>query len=162
MALYCGCSVSTRMEGTERSLSPMLLGLFAAVAASRPAWRVLKAVLLGLIRGRCGVAASRPAWRVLKGNMMMLKNVYFGSCSVSTRMEGTESAKTAAAFTVLGLVAASRPAWRVLKVRLAVYCADREIRCSVSTRMEGTESPCPSLLAARPAWLQRLDPHGGY
>src|SRR6266487_1017534 len=90
MALYCGCSVSTRMEGTERSLSPMLLGLFAAVAASRPAWRVLKAVLLGLIRGRCGVAASRPAWRVLKGNMMMLKNVYFGSCSVSTRMEGTE------------------------------------------------------------------------
>ncbi len=59
------------MEGTESAaeLAPEYRD-DNAVAASRPAWRVLK-VLLG-IEGLLGVqvAATRPVWRVLKDALL--------------------------------------------------------------------------------------------
>ncbi len=58
-------------------------------------------------------------------------------CSDSTRMEGTESGA-------------------------AIQWHRVRRRCSDSTRMEGTESTKSHRLCTRSAWLQRLDPHGGY
>ncbi len=42
-------------------------GLVYAVAATRPAWRVLKVAMGAIVAVAVGVvAATRPAWRVLK------------------------------------------------------------------------------------------------
>ena len=62
---------------------------------------------------------------------------YIG-CSVSTRLEGTESAAMLSGTQSKLLVAASRPAWRVLK--------GQRLR----------------LLSRQEPQLQRLDPLGGY
>jgi len=47
-------------------------------------WKRLRNLKDGL------VAASRPAWRVLKVHGAKFHLCCFGGCSVSTRMEGTE------------------------------------------------------------------------
>src|SRR6266702_2042603 len=104
------------MEGTE-SLHP---GAYdqngRRVAATRPAWRVLKGLLELHSEVRSLVAATRPAWRVLKGQAWLLH----------PRRDS--------------VVAATRPAWRVLKVeRKTFHLGQFGQCCSDSTRMEGTE-----------------------
>src|SRR5260370_7359763 len=61
-----------------------------AGAATRPAWRVLKAAAQR--GGRChqGVAATRPAWRVLKAQRFVHLIIKSCRCSDSTRLEGAE------------------------------------------------------------------------
>src|SRR6266487_4531322 len=87
---------------------------------------------------RSVVAATRPAWRVLKEQMHTATCQFPHGCSDSTRMEGTE-----------------RAAARIDDLLKSSCCSD-------STRMEGTESTKSHRLCTRSAWLQRLDPHGGY
>src|SRR6266851_3615070 len=88
---------------------------FGLVAATRPAWRVLKdeegAHRYAVVRA---VAATRPAWRVLKDWIIAI---------------GATPAT----------VAATRPAWRVLKDSTGQRSESRRFCCSDSTRLEGTE-----------------------
>src|SRR6266700_3424905 len=87
-----GCSDSTRMEGTESVVASIPRHGSREVAATRPAWRVLKEAKQAMACGRgARVAATRPAWRVLKGR----HGAGFGPHQAN--------------------VAATRPAWRVLK-----------------------------------------------
>src|SRR6266567_2722331 len=80
------------MEGTERFIFTNDMSAPERVAATRPAWRVLKDLGLLLLSGfHLVVAATRPAWRVLKEAKQAM------ACGRGAR------------------VAATRPAWRVLK-----------------------------------------------
>src|SRR6266704_2775565 len=80
------------MEGTERFIFTNDMSAPERVAATRPAWRVLKEAKQAMACGRgARVAATRPAWRVLKGR----HGAGFGPHQAN--------------------VAATRPAWRVLK-----------------------------------------------
>src|SRR6266567_1689992 len=90
MQLLRCCSDSTRMEGTESENKIDAGGSAAGVAATRPAWRVLKDPGPTRSARSIRVAATRPAWRVLK------EQVY-------SRWQYNH------------VVAATRPAWRVLK-----------------------------------------------
>ncbi len=102
------------MEGTERGATDASTSGEVAVAATRPAWRVLKARYIG----------GNP------GSILC--------CSDSTRMEGTERTEEWYAFLVeLGCSDSTRMEGteRSLPRRrsFAGWC------CSDSTRMEGTE-----------------------
>src|SRR5260370_28310370 len=110
-----------------------------AGAATRPAWRVLKAAAQR--GGRChqGVAATRPAWRVLKAQRFVHLIIKSCRCSDSTRLEGTERLAKGGDERRQSIVAATRPAWRVLKASCSSVFWHLHMSCSDSTRFEGTE-----------------------
>ncbi len=60
------------------------------VAATRPAWRVLKDGDIAIGATPATVAATRPAWRVLKDSTGQRSESRRFCCSDSTRLEGTE------------------------------------------------------------------------
>jgi len=93
-----------------------------------------------------GVAASRPAWGVLKDDNAEIGPLLRLCCSDSTRMEGTERREASALIAKTISVAATRPAWRVLKEYYRALEVSGGERCSDSTRMEGTERPTGMLI----------------
>src|SRR5712692_7627452 len=108
------------------------------------------------------VAATRPAWRVLK--VPRTCRAWRGSacCSDSTRLEGTERRRMDQTGIPVGLVAATRPAWRVLKEVPSSCMIACSGGCSDSTRLEGTERSHADMNCWPTPSLQRLDPLGGY
>src|SRR6266487_595441 len=110
------------------------------------------------------VAATRPAWRVLKGSCIISCSSHpTRCCSDSTRMEGTESGTREQLHERSRGVAATRPAWRVLKDWLD-YQVLRSNTTVAATRPAWRVLKVYSLLTAvlEDQSLQRLDPHGGY
>src|SRR5216683_927778 len=117
MAVKCRFVAATRPAWRVLKVSPHSGPVSPpGVAATRPAWRVLKDSVRVSISHKCAfVAATRPAWRVLKGDHIGGAIGDIGGCSDSTRLEGTERCRSDG------------------QSHVGQGCSD-------STRLEGTES----------------------
>ncbi len=158
-----GCSDSTRLEGTERVYDD----------------------LRGEIKRR--VAATRPAWRVLKDDLSRCLNVFWPCCSDSTRLEGTErrrrrsplGSRSGCCSDSTRLEGTDSLYRDCTKEGMSNGCSDSTRlegterwgyrdrgdachRCSDSTRLEGTERFNRTEEREQALLLQRLDPLGGY
>src|SRR6266699_1057070 len=103
------------MEGTERRSQKRRQRWRRCVAAARPAWRVLKEQEIkqvGSTATGCSVSTRMEGTESANGLSITQTT---NCCSVSTRMEGTERNTNTTGGTITSIVAESRPAWRVLK-----------------------------------------------
>src|SRR6266699_3606566 len=127
------------MEGTESSSSVRQVISSVKVAATRPAWRVLKEIISSsAVASRDSCSDSTRMEGTESGITCLCLQRLISRCSDSTRMEGTESRLPGPGAGCSCSVAATRPAWRVLK--------DERREIAVGGGQ----------------WLHRLDPHGGY
>src|SRR5216683_1344349 len=111
-----------------------------AVAATRPAWRVLKAQQSGRPAAAANVAATRPAWRVLKDSAYPAIRRTRVGCSDSTRLEGTERLDTCEPGIVHGCCSDSTRLEGTERLMRVALLTGHLTSCSDSTRLEGTES----------------------
>ncbi len=137
-------------------------------------------------KGVCCVAATRPAWRVLKDlswstspsrrrccsdstRLEGTESLHIASrcsarprCSDSTRLEGTERLHPTEGCSAHRRVAATRPAWRVLKVNKIISFANAIVVAATRPAWRVLKGVASACLSVTRVGLQRLDPLGGY